>query len=205
MTTGPAPLPADPATQDPAADPNEAMSAARPRVGTGTAPLFGLLLALLLAALGVVGIQEALVRSGAVGAGSWTSAALDAVDGVEAAGWMVPVFGVLVILGLLILPVVVMRRPRKTVTLAARTGVYLRTGDLGRIADSLVDGTDGVLDVHSSATRRRIRIRATTTTSAGGGTSPVAPRDIEARLAPCLSALEHPPRVKVDLRNEDLT
>ncbi len=203
MTAGQDSLSPEEPVEEPRPAPDEEMSAARPRVGTGTAPVFGLLMALLLIGLGVVGIQEGLVRSGAIGAGSWTSAALGAGDGIEAVNWMVPVFVVLVVLGLLVLPVVVMRRPRKTVTLAARTGVYLRTADLARITDSLVHGADGVIDVHSSATQRQIHVRATTTSA--GTTKQVVGGDIEARLAPSLAALEHPPRIKVDLRNEELT
>lgn len=181
----------------------EAMTAARPPVGTGSSPLFGLLLALALIALGVVGVQEALVRSGASSRTSWTSSALAWLDGVRSADWMLAVFAAAVLAGVLLLLVVLRRRPRKTLSLRAGTGVFLRTRDLSRLAESLVDGTAGVIDVNASATRRRLRVSVTT----------VEPEEhnatltdiVRERLAPCLDALAQAPRATVSIRNEDLT
>lgn len=186
----------------PQPDAGEAMTAARPPVGTGPAPLFGLLLALALTALGVVGVQEALVRSGAINGTSWTSWVLTRLDGVRSADWMLLVFVAAALVGLLLLLVAFRRRPRKTLELRANTGVYLRTRDLARIADSLIGGTDGVTDVNASASHKRLRVTVTT----------VEPKErnnalsdsVRERLSPCLESLARAPKVSVNVRNEDL-
>lgn len=184
-------------------DSNDAMTAARPPVGTGTSPLFGLILALGLIALGVVGVQEALVRSGAVDATSWTSWVLDRLDGVRSADWMLVAFAAAALVGLLLLLVVFRRRPLKSLALRASTGVFLRTRDLARVAEGLIEGTDGVTDVHASASRSRLKVTLTTVepkerNSALGDT-------VHERLAPCLEPLARAPKVSVNIRNEDLT
>jgi len=184
-------------------DPGEAMTAARSPVGTGPAPLFGLLLAVGLIALGVLGVQEALVRSGAVDATSWTSWVLTHLDGLRSAFWMLVVFVVAVLIGLLLLAVAFRRRPRKTVAVRANTGVYLRTQDLARMADDIIEGTDGVTDVSCSARRGRLRVNVTTVEPKERNSTV---RDsVRERLAPCLATLARAPRVSVHIRNEDLT
>lgn len=179
----------------------EAMKPARPPVGTGAAPLVAQLLALAVAALGVLGIQEALVRSGAVGVPSWTSAILDAADGRTAAAWTVVAGAVLVLVGLVLLLVVVKRRPRKSLTVRAETGVYLRTGDLARLVETNLEGIDGVTHTRVEPSLRRLRIQATTFT-APGDTGGVA-RTIEERTRPTLEAFAKPPRLKVKVKNEE--
>ena len=182
-------------------EPGAAMTPARQPVGTGPAPIIGLALALGLIALGVVGIQEALVRSRAIDASSWTTWVLTELDGVRAADWMVVLFGAVILLGLLLMLVVFRRRPRKTIALRAGTGVYLRTGDLARLADSLVEGTDGVIDVKTSASRSRLRIEVTTMEpkARNGALSDI----VRERLSPVLAPLVRAPKVSVNVRNED--
>ena len=125
-----------------------AMRAARAPVGAGSAPLVAQLLALALVALGAVGIQEALVRTGAISTASWTSAVVDSVDGCGTttrscsssrccSPWS----------GCVLLPLGFLRRPRTAVALDATTGVYLRTRDLARVAAAAVEGADAVTDV----------------------------------------------------------
>lgn len=107
----------------------ETLGGAKPPVGTGPAPLFGQLLALLLVCVGVVGVQEALARTGIVKT-SWTSWVLRSLGGLSADFSLLVLFVVLTLLGLALLAVVFKPRPRRTLTLSAKTGVYLRTGDL---------------------------------------------------------------------------
>jgi hypothetical protein len=191
----------EPAPAEP--DPKDAMAAARPPVGTGSSPLVAQLIALALIGLGILGIQEALVRTSAITSSSWTSAVVDAVDGLTTATWVLIVGAVLAVLGLLLLPIVFKRRPRKTVSLSASTGVYLRTRDLGRIAEGAIAGIDTVTDVSVKASRKKVRVTATTV--AGTDRNADIADDVRARLAPCLGALEHPPRIKVSVTNEGLS
>lgn len=191
----------EPAPAEP--DPKDAMAAARPPVGTGSSPLVAQLIALALIGLGILGIQEALVRTSAITSSSWTSAVVDAVDGLTTATWVLIVGAVLAVLGLLLLPIVFKRRPRKTVSLSASTGVYLRTRDLGRIAEGAIAGIDTVTDVSVKASRKKVRVTATTV--AGTDRNADIADDVRARLAPCLGALEYPPRIKVSVTNEGLS
>ncbi|MEP7091405.1 MAG: hypothetical protein ABI776_15000 [Nocardioidaceae bacterium] len=183
-------------------DPHDAMRAAKPPVGTGPAPLVAQLVALGLVALGVVGIQEALVRSGIVSATSWTSATISGVDGLRVATWALVLGVALVVAGLLLLPIVVKRRPRKTLTLAASTGVHIRTRDLARLCEHVVAGADAVTDVHAKAAARRVRVTATTV--GPPERNQAIADDVRSRLATTLDALERTPRLKVSVKNEGL-
>jgi hypothetical protein len=177
------------------------LRAAKPPVGTGASPLVAQLLALALIALGVLGIEELLSSAGVIDNGSWTLAAVDALDGTaHDAPWVLVVSVVLVIAGLLLLPVVFRRRPRKAVELRASTGVHLRTRDLARVAVAALDGTDTVTDVSVKASRARLRVLVDSV--AARDRNKAIDEDIRSRLAPSLGALERPPRLKISVKNE---
>jgi len=170
----------------------------------GSAPFVAQLLAVALIALGAVGLEEALVRTGAVNQPSWTSATVRAMEGARSDRPVVLVLAIaLVLLGLVLVSVAFKRRPRTSVALRADTGVYLRTRDLGRVAASAIEGADAVTDTDVTSSRRTLRVRATT----------LAPKDrngeieteIRDRLSSSLEALDRPPRVKVTVRNEGLS
>lgn len=180
-----------------------ALSPAKPPVGTGSSPLFAQLLALLLIAAGVVGVQEALVRTGVLSQSSWTRSAVTSLDGISVAAWMLPIFVVVALLGLLLLVVVIKPRPRKALTLKANTGVYLRTADLARVIDGLIEGTEGVTDVSTKVSRRKMRVRVMTLS--GRDRNSAIETDIRSRLAPALAALSSPPTAAISIRNEDLS
>ncbi|MCW2818661.1 MAG: hypothetical protein JWR42_1448 [Marmoricola sp.] len=186
----------------PASPDTPVLRAAKAPVGVGSAPLVAQLLALLLIALGVVGVQEALVRSGAIHGSSWTGAAVSSVDGTRWTDPLVLAVGIVaVVLGLLMLPVGLLRRPRRSVALQAETGVYLRTKDLAKIATAAVEGADAVTDVHVDARSRSLKVRATTVAAKDRNVE--IARDLEGRLATSLDSVEHTPRTKVYIRNED--
>jgi len=185
-------------------DDTPVLRAAKAPVGVGSAPLVAQLLALLLIALGVVGVQEALVRTGAVQGSSWTRAVVRSVDGTRWTDPLVLAVGVVaVVLGMLLLPVGLLRRPRRSVALQAETGVHLRTKDLATIATSAVEGADAVTDVRVDASSRSLKVRATTV--AANDRNVEIARGLEERLAASLDALEHTPRTKVYIRNEELS
>jgi hypothetical protein len=178
-----------------------ALRAAKAPVGTGSAPLVAQLIALALVALGAVGVQGALADWGVIRQESWLAAAVRSLDGTRYDAPLVLVVGiVLAVVGLLLLPVVVMRRPRTSVDLDAETGVHLRTRDLARIVSDAVEGTDAVTDVDVKATRRKVKVRVTT----------LALKDrrdeikdaARERVEPVLSALDSPPRLTVSVKHE---
>ncbi|SDS50325.1 hypothetical protein SAMN04488570_2023 [Nocardioides scoriae] len=191
---------------EPAARPGAdgAMQAAKPPVGVGASPLVAQLVALALIALGVVGIQALLSTTGAIAQAPWITSALDAVDGTASDAPVVLVVAVVaIVLGLLVLPIAFKRRPRKSLELAAHTGVRLRTRDLARIASTAVEGADGVTDVKVTATRRKLRVVATSVAAKDRNGAVVD--DIGRRLAPTLEALESRPKLAVSVRNEGVS
>ena len=183
----------------PAAD--DALRAAKPPVGVGASPLVAQLIAIALVVLGAVGVQALLSSTGAVAQGPWTTTAVDAVDGTASDSPVVLVVAVVaVLLGLLVLPIAFKRRPRKALELDAATGVRLRTHDLTRLARAAVEGADGVTDVRVTASRRRLRVVATSV--AAKDRNAAITSDIEHRLQPTLGAFERAPRLAVSVRNE---
>lgn len=178
-----------------------AMRGARAPVGVGSAPLVAIFLALVLLALGAVGIQEALARTGAWKTSSWTSAVVDSVDGVRYDDPIVLVLSIgLVVLGLVLLLLGVRRRRRTSVALDAQTGVHLRTRDLARIATTAVEGADAVTDVHVKASRGILKVKAITVAS--DAREDEIAQDIRSRLASSLDTLERAPRLKISVKNE---
>ncbi len=183
----------------PSADP---LHAAKPPVGVGPAPFVGELVALLVVALGVVGVQEALVRSGLLDATSWSSAAVDAVDGLRVATWVLVAGVLLVVAGVFVLPLAFRRRPRKTVQLLADTGVSVRSRDLGRLCEHALADADAVTDVSVRAGSRTLRVTATVVAPEERNAAVV--EDLRTRLRPVLDALARTPQVKVSVKNEGL-
>ena len=89
------------ATAAPAAA--QTLQSAKTPVGPGSVAYVGIALAVLVTALGVVLVHDAVVASPVVAGRSWVSAPVDGVDGVTAAAWLVPVAVLLVLLGLWLL------------------------------------------------------------------------------------------------------
>lgn len=202
MSAVPAPEPHDAELARPdevVADGDAALSPAKPAVGTGATPLVAQLLALGLVVLGAVGVQEALVRWGWVTTRSWTSAVVDAGDGVEHSNVLVLVVGVVaVLLGLLLLVTALRRRPRRGVQVSATTNVDLRTRDLATMSRLLLSGPGAVTDPRVDAKRRTLKVRAVS--GADDDQTGAVRDDVRERLQPLLSSLERPPRLKVTVK-----
>lgn len=179
-----------------APDEAAALSPAKPAVGNGSVPFVAQLLALLLVVLGVVVGQHALVRWGWVSGGSWTDSVVSYLDGVQHGSVWVLVIGVVaIVLGVVLLLTALRRRPRRGLQVAARTGVDLRAHDLSRMAEALLGGAGAVTDARVRATRRKVRVRATS-----GATDDLRAEvadDVRERLEPLLGGLARRPRLKV--------
>lgn len=177
------------------------LRSAREPVGSGSSPLVAVVLALGLIALGVVGVQEAAVRSGLWSSRSWTSATLDALDGRAAPQWLVAPAGVLLVLAFVLLAAALRRRPRTTVALTSETGAFVRTSDLAVIVQSAIEGLDGVTETDVRATRTSLKVRAVAIVPRSA--NPSISSDVEERVAPVLAALDRPPRVRVSIKNKE--
>lgn len=200
-TSGVASEPVEPSTDvDTSLPPDvEPVKAAKAPLGTGPAPLVGQLAALALIVLGVVGVQEAVVRTGLTSARSWTDAVLRHLDDRGAPPWSIPAAIGLILVGTLFVFVAFKRRPRNTIALASRTGLHIRTHDLERLVRARLDGIDGATDTRVEATRRRLTV--TITSIAAPQNNPEIVSDTELRTEPVLATLNVRPRVKTKVRN----
>ncbi len=160
----------EPATGAPVAGNRPApMAAAKPPVGIGPLPFIGAVLALVVVALGVVGIRDSLVPLGAVEGEPWIDSVAGTVDGWQPQLWLVPLGIASVLLGLWLLLAALRPRPRTGIAVRAETGVFLRTGDVERLAARAASDVDGVLSARSSASRRKVDVRVRVTGGSATG------------------------------------
>lgn len=178
---------------------DSAVAAAKPPVGVGASPLVAQLLAVGLVALGVVGVQDLLARTGVLAQEPWLDTALGAVDGVTSDSPWVLVGGVAAaVVGLVLLPVPFRRRPRKALELRATTGVRLRTQDLSRLVRGSLEAVDGVTDVEVHSSGRSLKVTAATVVS-DERRAQVA-RELREQLEPTLEALQKAPRPRIKVK-----
>lgn len=181
------------------ADQEAALAPAKPAVGTGATPLVAQLLALAIVVLGAVGIEEALVRWGWISTSSWTSAVVDAGDGIDHGNALVLVVGIVaILLGLLLLVVALRRRPRRGLQVAANTNVDLRSRDLETMSRLLLGGPGAVTDARVKASRRKVAVRVVS--GADDDQVDAVRDDVRERLQPLLTSLERTPRLKVTVK-----
>lgn len=183
-STNPQPRPAAP------------LQAPKTPVGPGLITAIGLVLAVLLTAVGVVAVHDALVAAGALGGREWLTRAVGAVDGTTPAAWLVPVGVLLVLLGLWLLMTALRPRPRTAIALDADTGVFLRPRDVAKLARDAAQDVDGVSSAKASARRRAISVSVHAT----------APDGIDERVTAAvterLRALATQPKIRVSVTTE---
>lgn len=175
---------------------------AKQPVGSGFTPAVAIVVAVCVGAIGVVGVQEALVRSRVIDGPAWVTQLLAKLNHQEASFGTLVASVALVLIGVWLLSLVLRRRPRKSIGLAAQTGVFLRTKDLGGIAAAAVQGADGVTDVDADATRGRVRV--TVHTVEPSSSNGELRRRVEERLGGVVDALDPRPRVKIEIDNQEL-
>ena len=169
----------------------KALPPAKEPVGLGPLPVVGLVLALVLLALGVVAVRDALVAAGALDGEPWVAGAIDTVDGWTPQVWIAVVGAVLVLVGLWLLLAALRPRPRTSHALTAQTGVYLGRRDVERVAANAASGVDGVLEADATASRRRIDVKVSVT----GGSETLG--RVTAAVEEALAALDAAPKVRV--------
>lgn len=161
-----------------------------PRSTRGIATL-GVLLALVLTAVGVLAVRDALVYGGLLGGTPLQHQLAQALQGLRPAPWTVVAGVVLVLVGLALLIKALRPSPPKVTALDGATGVFLRPRDVTRLVETAVENVDGVLGVRASTTPRRVTVDVRSTGDPG-----VEGRVREAvteRLAP----LRNPPSLRV--------
>lgn len=170
------------------------MRAATQKSGSGPIGVLGPVLAVLLLALGVLLLRDALVAAGALSGKPWLGVAVDGVKGFGPAWWLIPAGIVVALFGLWLALTALRPRSRKTLPLTSRTGVFLHIRDVARLASGAAGDVDGVLDASSAATRKKVTVTV-------HGTAEADLREtVTVAVTDRLSALQSPPRVAVTVR-----
>ncbi|HET7474493.1 MAG TPA: DUF6286 domain-containing protein [Dermatophilaceae bacterium] len=168
-----------------------ALAPAKTPVGSGRLGTVGLVLALVVTALGVVAVRDALAYAELIGGRPWVGALVRAVDRQRPSGWLVPVGVVLALVGLWLLVTALRPRPRTAVALAAQTGVFVRPKDVARVATDAAEQVDGVLSANVRATRRTVTVAVRTTGN------PNTQREVQERVSRRLAGLDTTPTITV--------
>ncbi|WP_426593589.1 DUF6286 domain-containing protein [Cellulomonas sp. McL0617] len=121
---------------------------------------FGVVLALLVVALGVVVIRDALVVGGQIEGSTWLIPVVDGADGIEPSTASTAVGVVVALIGLWLVLVALGRRVRTRVPLDV-PGATIGVADLARLASSAASDVPYVLSAHSSARRTSVSVSVT--------------------------------------------
>ncbi len=171
-----------------------AMRAAKlPRSNRGIATL-GILLALVLAAVGVLAVRDALLYADLLGGTPLLHRLATVLQGLRPSLWTIVVGVVLVVVGLALLMKALWPSAPKVTALEAATGVFLRPRDVTRLVETAVENVDGVLSARVSTTPRRVTVDVRFTGDEG-----VSER-VRTAVAERLAPLRDQPAVRVRMQ-----
>lgn len=137
-----------------------------PRRTGGTAAL-GITLAVLLTAVGVLAVRDALLYARLLNGSPLLHELAKVVQGLRPETWTVVAGVLLGLLGLALLVKALLRSGRKVTAVTAETGVFLRPRDVTRLVETAAEGVDGVLGVRVSSTPRRVAVSIRSTGDPG--------------------------------------
>ena len=160
MTTSPKAFdisPTPPVPDRPVHD-GPAMRAARQKTGAGRVGFVGPLMAIVVTGLGVVLLHDAIARSDSRPGRTWIAAVIDSLNRVTAEWWMIPLGLAIALVGVWLIVTALRPRSRKTLAVTSATGIFLRTGDVARLASAAAADVDGVLAANSVASRRKVTV-----------------------------------------------
>lgn len=167
---------------------------AKPPVSSAVLTTVGVVMATAVTAAGVAAVRDALVYADVIDGTPLLSSAARAVNGVDAAAWMVPVAILLAAVGLWLVVLAIKPRTRTTRALTANTGVFVGVNDIGRLATATALDIDGVTGVTASTKSRNVVLHVETTGDAATADL------VESAVTRRLNALEKPPTVHVRTR-----
>ncbi|MDG3013669.1 DUF6286 domain-containing protein [Speluncibacter jeojiensis] len=140
-------------------------AAGRPPAAPPAAGYAGAVLAVILIAAGVLALRDTAVALDWLGGPLWINATIGWIDGLAFAAWMIPAGIAAVLIGGWMVWCALTPRRKTAVPVTARTSVWIEPADLARAASHAAQTVPGVLDVRSTATRRKITVTAHTTDS----------------------------------------
>jgi uncharacterized alkaline shock family protein YloU len=176
----------------------EPLPAAGRPAAPGVARKSGLLVALLLVALGVAGCYDALVQGGVVDGRQLVDPLLEWLDGLEPQDWMLPVGIVVALAGLALVLSALWPRPRRSLPVTARTGVFATRGAIEELAVDSAAGHGGVLDASARARPRTVAVRVDTDGEAE------TPGEVRQYVTERLARLTRTPKVRVGARRKEV-
>ncbi|MDQ0375399.1 DUF6286 domain-containing protein [Cellulomonas humilata] len=153
----------------------------------GRVAWWSIAIAVLLVALGVVVVREALVVAGRVEGDPWIAPVVDSLDGVVPSVAVAAAGVVVALLGLWLVVVALGRRVRTRLAVTSSTGTTIGIGDAARLAASAADEVDRVLSARATATRRSVTV--TVTTLEGDDVTEAVRAAVTERLAPLVQPL----------------
>ena len=173
------------------AAPRGAMPPTKTPRRVGSIAALGMLIALVVTAVGVLAVRDALVYGGLLGGTPFLHDLAKRLQGLRPEAWVVVAGAVLALVGLALLFRALRPSSPKVTALQAASGVFLRPRDVSRLVESAAQGVDGVLGAHASSTPRRVTVSVRSTGDAG--VADHVREVVAARLAP----LKAPPAVRV--------
>lgn len=174
--------------------------AARPPLAVAKAAFLAAFLAMVLIAIGVLGVRDAAVAAGWLRGELLIPKGFDAIAEFGPQSWMVPAGVALAVLGVALAVLALLPRRPTAVPVEAATAVYIGHGDVARVASAVALDVPGVLAATSTASSRRVVVRCQAT-----GTGDEVRDLVAAAVADALEPLRHTPRVAVRIRRKDLS
>ncbi|MBX7454592.1 hypothetical protein GR927_41990 [Mycolicibacterium sp. 3033] len=169
-------------------------------VAAAGASKVAVVLAILLAALGVIGVRDAAIGLGWVSGSTWLPAAVTAADGVEPADWMAVAGVAVMLVGLVLIAIALSPRRRTAVAVSAQTPMYLTVDGIAALAGAAARDVAGVVDARATSSRRRVVVRCRVTSA----DTDAMRHTITDTVTRTLAVLQSPPRVVVRTRTEEI-
>lgn len=172
-----------------------------PGAGRPTAPGIarkaGLLVALLLVALGLAGIYDALVQGNVIDGRRLVEPLLEWLDGLEPQDWMLPAGVAVAVLGLLLVLAALWPRPHRSLPVAARTGVFATRGAVEELTVDSAAAHGGVLDASARARTGAVAVKVVT------DGEPETAAEVRQSVTERLDRLARTPKVRVGARRKE--
>ena len=139
-----------------------AMPAAAGPSRAGNVVVAGLVLSVVLVALGVALLREVLVVQGGLSGTPWVPAVLDAAEGREASIGSSVLGGLALVAGVWLVVVALRPRIRRSLRLGSPTGVWIGRTDVARLATRAALDVDGVVGARTRVGPRTVTVTVRT-------------------------------------------
>lgn len=154
-------------------------------------------MALMVVALGVLGVRDAVVAAGWLQGNPWIPKGFETIVVLAPQQWLLPAGVAVGLLGVALVVTALLPRRATAVAVDADSAVYVRHRDVARAATAAALDVPGVLAASTSASARRVAVRCRVTGDADEARALIADA-VEGALQP----LHRSPRIGVRIRRE---